>query len=115
VAMVFGALILVDSPMPGVRIRLSTALGVTLPLALITVILLRLAIAAHKRKSVTGAAGMIDAVGVAQTDLEPSGKVFVHGEIWDARSPGKVAKGSRVRIRAVQGLTLVVEPESESR
>ena len=114
-AMILGALMLVNSPMPGASIRLSTALGVTAPLAAVTIILLRLAIAAHRRKAVTGREGMIDLVGVAETDLEPSGKVFVHGELWDARAPAAVAKGARVRVRAVEGLTLVVEPESESR
>ena len=113
--MVLGALMLVNSPMPGASIHLSTALGVTAPLAAITIILLRLAMAAHKRKAVTGREGMIDSVGVAETNLEPSGKVFVHGELWDARAPAAVAKGARVRVRAVEGLTLVVEPESESR
>src|SRR5947208_11078693 len=115
VAMVLGALMLVNSPMPGASIRLSTALGVTAPLAAITIILLRLAMAAHKRKAVTGREGMIDSLGVAETNLEPSGRVFVHGELWDARAPATVAKGARVRVRAVEGLTLVVEPESESR
>ena len=52
--MVIGAMILVDSPWPGARIRFSTALGVTLPLAAITVILVRLAVMAKRRKAVTG-------------------------------------------------------------
>lgn len=114
-ALVFGALILVDSPMPGSRIRFSTALGVALPLAVITVILLRLVIAAYRRKAITGQAGMIDAVGEARTDIEASGKVFLHGELWEARSRTPILEGARVRVRAVDGLTLVVEPESEAR
>ncbi len=112
VAMVIGSLILVDSPMPGARIRLATSLSVTLPLAVIVVILLRFALAARRRKIVTGEVGMIDSVGTAQTDLVPQGKIFVHGEIWEARTTGKILKGSRVRVRAVDGLTLVVEPVS---
>lgn len=114
VAMVLGALILVDSPWPAARIRLSTALGVTIPLGVITVILLRLALAAQQRKVVTGDLGMVDSVGVAQTALEPSGKIFVHGEIWDAVANGNISKGARVRVKEVKGLTLVVEPESDS-
>lgn len=114
VAMVIGALILVDSPWPAARIRLSTALGVTIPLAVITVILLKLALAAQRRKIVTGDLGMIDSVGVAQTDLAPGGKVFVHGEIWEARAEGNIPKGARVRVREIKGLTLVVEPDPDS-
>ena len=115
VAMVIGAMILVESPWPEARIRLSTALSVTLPLAAIIIILMRFALAAQRRKAVTGQAGMIDALGVAQTDLDPEGKVMVRGEIWDAHATGKILKGKRVRVRGLDGLTLLVEAKPDSR
>jgi membrane-bound serine protease (ClpP class) len=115
VAMVLGAMILVDSPMPEGRIRLSTALGVTIPLAVIMVVLLRVAIAARKRKVVTGDAAMIGVFGVVQTALAPVGQVLVRGEIWQARAAVRIEAGGRVRILKVEGLTLVVEPAEESR
>lgn len=114
-AMIIGSLILIDSPWPGTGIRFATSLSVTLPLAIITVVLLRLAIKARRQKIVTGDKGMIDSIGTAQTDLEPEGKIFVHGEIWEARSQGRIPKGARVRVREIDGLTLVVEPVPESR
>jgi len=114
VAMVIGAMILIDSPWPAARIHLLTALSVTGPLAVISVILLRLAVAAQRRKAVTGDVGMIGSVGVAQTDLEPDGKIFVHGEIWEARARQRIPKGARIRVRAIEGLTLEVEPDSQS-
>jgi membrane-bound serine protease (ClpP class) len=114
VAMVIGALILVDSPWPEARIRLSTALSVTLPLAAVVIILMRFALVAQRRKAVTGEAGMIDALGVARTDLDPEGKVMVRGEIWDARAQAKILKGTRVRVRGFDGLTLLVETKSDS-
>jgi membrane-bound serine protease (ClpP class) len=113
-AMVIGAIILVDSPWPEARIRLSTALGVTLPLAAVIIILMRFALAAQRRKAVTGEAGMIDAVGVAQTDLDPEGKVMIRGEIWDARAQGKILKGTRVRVRGLDGFMLLVEVKPDS-
>jgi membrane-bound serine protease (ClpP class) len=57
---------------------------------------------------------MIDSVGVAQTELAPAGKVFIHGEIWEARAATKIAPGARVRVKEVKGLTLEVEPEDDS-
>ena len=114
VAMVIGALILVDSPWPEARIRLSTALSVTLPLAAVIIVLMRFALAAQRRKAVTGEAGMIDALGVAQTDLDPEGKVMVRGEIWDARARGKILKGTRVRVRGLDGFILLVETKPDS-
>jgi membrane-bound serine protease (ClpP class) len=114
IAMVIGALILVKSPWPEGRIHLSTALSVALPLAAITVILLRFVIAAKLRKAVTGEAGMIGSVGLAQTDLEPEGKILVRGELWNAWAQEKILKGTRVRVCEIEGLTLRVEPVSKS-
>jgi len=115
VAMVLGAMILIKSPWPEARIHLSTALSVTLPLAGITIILLRFAIAAKRRKAVTGEAGMIGLKGVAHTDLDPEGSVIVHGELWRARASGRIPQGTRVRVREIEGLTLVVESAQETR
>jgi membrane-bound serine protease (ClpP class) len=114
-ALVLGALILVRSPWPQARIHLSTALSVALPLGVIIVILLRYAIAAKMRKAVTGEDGMVNSYGVAETDLAPSGKVIVHGELWNARARQKIEKGTRVRVQEIEGLTLVVEPAPELR
>jgi len=114
-ALVLGALLLVNSPWPQARIHLATALSVALPLGVIMVVLLRYAIAAKRRKAVTGEAGMVDSLGVAKTDLEPYGKVLVHGELWDARARQPIAKGTRVRVREIEGLTLIVEPVTEIR
>lgn len=113
VSMVIGALILVDSPWPEARIRLSTALAVAVPLAFITVILVRFAVAAQRSKAVMGGTGMIDSIGVAQTDLAPEGKILVRGEIWNAHAETPVAQGERVRVKAVEGLTLLVEKPEE--
>jgi membrane-bound serine protease (ClpP class) len=115
VAMVLGALILVKSPWPEARIHLSTALSIALPLGFITIILVRFAIAAKLRKAVTGEQGMIGALGVARTDLAPAGKILIHGELWEARAAERIPQGTRVRVREMEGLTLVVEPATEPR
>jgi len=112
-AMVLGAMILVKSPWPEARIHLPTALSVALPLALITIILLRLVIAAKLRKAVTGDQGMIGEMGVVRADLSPAGKVLVHGELWDAHAATAIPRGARVRVRKIEGLTLEVESEKE--
>lgn len=113
ISMVVGALILVQSPLPGAQIHLSTALSVTLPVAVISAILLRLAVMTSRRKAVTGEQGLIDAVGVTRTDLAPEGKVFIHGEIWEAQAAQPIPSGTRVRVRSMEGLKLVVEPEQK--
>ena len=114
-ALVFGALILIRSPWPEARIHLSTALSVALPLGIIVVILVRYAIAAKLRKAVTGEEGMIGSVGIAQSNLELVGKVLVHGELWQARATQNIPRGSRVRVRELDGFTLIVESADEPR
>jgi membrane-bound serine protease (ClpP class) len=115
VSMFLGALLLVQSPLPEMRIHAWTAFGVTLPFVLITMFLLTLVIRARAAKVVTGSAGMIDEVGVAHTPLTPAGKVFIHGEFWSAVSSQAVEAGARVRVKDIQGLTLKVEPAPEDK
>ena len=107
-AMVLGSLILIDSPLPEMRVKLVTALGITLPFAAITVFLMRLVLLAHRNKSVTGKEGMIGEIGTALTDIGAQGKVQVHGEIWQASSSQPIESGNRVRVLAVEGLNIRV-------
>ncbi|MDP8981407.1 MAG: nodulation protein NfeD [Acidobacteriota bacterium] len=109
IAMVLGALLLVDGP-PAVRIHLSTALGVALPFALITMFLVSIVVRARRNKVMTGASGMLHEVGVARTALEPEGKVLLRGEYWDAVSSVTVPVGMRVRVVEVRGMVVRVEP-----
>ena len=81
-----GGLMLVDAPIPEMRVHLWTALAVSVPLGLITAFLMSIALRARQNKVVTGVQGLIGQVGVAQSPLTPYGKVFVHGELWDALS-----------------------------
>jgi membrane-bound serine protease (ClpP class) len=93
------------------RIRLATAVGITLPFTIITVFLLSLILRARASKVVTGASGLVDMAALAHTALNPAGKVFVDGEFWDAVSSRPVEAGARVKVIAVEGLVLKVEPE----
>jgi membrane-bound serine protease (ClpP class) len=111
VAMVLGAVLLVNSPIPEMRVRLATAVGITLPFAAITMFLLSLVVRARASKVMTGSSGLVDQAAIAYSPLNPTGKVFVHGEFWDAVSSRPVEPGARVKITAVDGLILKVEPE----
>jgi membrane-bound serine protease (ClpP class) len=112
VCLVLGAVMLIDSPAPEMRIHWSTAIGLALPFSAITVFLLSLAWRARQNKVETGREGMIGQVGAAITELKPDGKVFVHGEYWDAVSTLPLPAGARVRVTAIERLKLTVEPVS---
>jgi membrane-bound serine protease (ClpP class) len=110
VCMIFGALFLVDGPIPEMRVHLFTAIFVSVPIGLIAVFLTTLVLRARRNRVITGQEGMIGEIGVARTQLVPSGKVFVHGELWNATARTEVPQGARVRVSAVNGLQLMVEP-----
>jgi membrane-bound serine protease (ClpP class) len=110
-----GGLFLVDAPIPEMRVHFWTALAVSVPLGLITAFLMSIAVRARRNKVVTGEQGLIGEIGIAQTFLSPAGKVFVHGELWDAVSIIPVPAGERIVIRNVDGLTLRVEPMPDAK
>ncbi len=105
-----GGLLLVDSPIPEMRVHLATALAVSIPLGFITAFLMTIALRARRNKIVTGEQGLVGETGVVQTALSPQGKVFVHGEIWDAVGSSELPVGQMVVVRSVDGLTLQVDP-----
>jgi membrane-bound serine protease (ClpP class) len=104
-----GGLLLVDSPIPEMRVHLATALAVSIPLGVITAFLMTIALRARRNKIVTGEQGLVGETGVVQTALLPQGKVFVHGELWDAVGSASLPVGQLVVVRAVDGLTLHVD------
>ena len=105
-----GGLFLVDAPIPEMRVRLATALAVSIPLGIITAFLMSIAVRARRNKVVTGAEGLIGQIGIAKTALAPAGKVALHGEFWDAISAVPVPAGEQIVVRQVDGLTLRVDP-----
>jgi membrane-bound serine protease (ClpP class) len=105
-----GGLLLVDAPIPEMRVHLLTALAVSVPLGIITVFLMSIALKARANKVVTGVQGLIGEIGLAQTALSPQGKVFVHGEIWDAIASADLPAGRSVVVRQVNGFQLQVDP-----
>jgi len=113
ICMVIGALFLVDGPIPQMRVNVITATAVSIPIGIIAIFLTTLVLRARRERVATGSEGMIGEIGIARTPLGPEGKVFVHGELWNARastSSTSIAEGTRVRVASVNGLHLVVEP-----
>jgi membrane-bound serine protease (ClpP class) len=115
VLLTLGGLLLVDAPIPEMRVHLATALAVSIPLGIITAFLMKIALRARRNKIVTGKQGLIGEIGVAETTLSPGGKVFVHGELWDAISAVPILAGEQIVVRQVDGLTLRVAPVAAAR
>jgi len=113
VSLVFGSMILIDSPAPELRVSLRLVVAVVLGFSAIGLTLVRLGLAAHRQPAVTGEVGMIDESGQALTAIDAGGlgRVFIHGENWQARATDPIAEGTRVRVASVDGLILTVRKE----
>ena len=114
VLLTIGGLLLVDAPIPEMRVHLFTALAVSIPVGLITAFLMSIALRARRNKIVTGVQGMIGELGVARTALVPEGKVFIHGELWNAVSTTPVPAGTTVVVQGIDGLQLAVAPSTQA-
>jgi membrane-bound serine protease (ClpP class) len=112
-SLVFGSMILMDSPTPELQLSLRVVLPVVLGFAGIAMFLVRLAVASQRQPAVTGVVGMIGEVGQALTAIGPErhGRVATHGETWQAASEESIPEGARVRITRVDGLRLVVRKD----
>ena len=112
-SLIFGSMILVDSSAPELQLNLRIILPVVAGIVAVAVLLVRLAVSASHLRPTTGEEGMIGSNGMALSPLSPGsrGRVATHGEIWQAVSDEPIPEGARVRIVAVDGLTLSVRKE----
>jgi membrane-bound serine protease (ClpP class) len=113
VSMFLGAIFLIRSPLTPGGVSTGVALGVTVPVALLTVFLMRLVLKSRRWKTTTGKEEMLGAEGVvtAALPVQGEGMVRVHGELWRAAAASPVPEGALVRVTRVEGLKLFVEPK----
>lgn len=110
-AFVIGSLILMDTgAAPGLAVHPALIAALGLASLLFFGLILGFVVKARYRRVVTGREELVGAEGVALEDFVVAGKIRVHGEIWNARSPVPVRRGQPVRVRRMDGLTLDVEP-----
>ena len=109
-SLLFGSMMLIDSPLPEMQIGLRMILPVTFALAGIILFLVQLGVRAQRQPAVTGESGMLHTLADAITSIEPGGigRVSTRGEIWTATSPEPIAPGDRVVVVDVKGLLLTV-------
>ena len=109
VAMVLGSFMLYEAPEVGFRVSWTVILPTVGATAGLVVWAVSAGVRAMMKSPVTGASGMIGRVVVARSALGPEGQVQVDGEIWSAVSEGEaIPAGEKVRVTAVDGLTLKV-------
>jgi len=111
VSLTFGSLLLMKTPYPFFHISLTYIIPIILATAGISIFLVSNAIKTHRKKVITGKEGLINSEATTITKLNPEGKAFCHGEIWNASSLDneRIEKKQKVKVVKVKGLKLFVK------
>lgn len=108
VCLVIAGMMLIRDPDPSINVSLGAIAGLALSALAVTGLLSVLAARALKNRVTTGAEGLLGARGEAASALDPRGKVFLKGELWNAVASTPIAAGATVEVTAIDGLTLSV-------
>ncbi len=113
ISLIFGSLMLIESPAPEMQLSVGLVVAVVCSFTAIAAFLIRLGMAAQRTAPVTGAEGLVGKHGEVLTPIAPGapGRVRVHGEIWTAVANEPIARGARVTVTSLDGLTLTVQKE----
>lgn len=110
ISLVIGSLMLFKTADPAIRVSLEVVIGMAVFTLLVVALLVTLVVRVHGSQVTTGAEGLVNKRGVARTVIGKEGKVFVHGELWNAVARESIASGAPVKVIAVKGMTLEVRP-----
>lgn len=111
ISFVLGSVMLISSPVPEMRPTMSYVIFFAVGVALVFLFLTYKVYQSMRRKSETGQEGLVGETGLAKTKITAaSGKVFVHGEWWNAVSDEDIPAGSKVKIESLENFILKVSP-----
>lgn len=112
IAMILGSLMLIDSSEPYAYI-FKISYQIVLPAVIITALFfifgMVLVARTQKKKVITGKEGLIGAIGICSTEINPEGKIFLHGELWNSISDEHIMPKEKVKVVGIDGFTLKVE------
>jgi membrane-bound serine protease (ClpP class) len=109
ITLTLGSLMLFDSPLPFMRVSYNVLIPVVVITSACFILVISLAIRAYSKKPTTGKKGLVGAIGTSKSPIDPSGKVFIHGEYWDAVSDEAIPEETRVQVIEVNNLELKVK------
>lgn len=113
VSLFIGTLMMFDTDNPAIRLKWQVMIPIMLLISAFFVFVAGLVFKAQIARPQSGDSGLLGQTGVVRNPLMPDGKVFVQGELWQARSNEPLEVGTKVRVVEVIGLVLVVESLSE--
>jgi len=108
ISLLAGSLMLFDSPDPFLRVSLWVMLPSVAVFSTFFALVAWFVVRAHRAKVITGREGMLGLEGTALSDIDPTGQVSIHGEIWQAEAEDPIHAGEAVVAVGVEGLRLRV-------
>ncbi|MBI4518879.1 MAG: nodulation protein NfeD [Deltaproteobacteria bacterium] len=108
IAFVIGSLLLFDTPESNLAVDRGIIFAAAATLGGFTMVVGFLVVRSQRRKPALGREGLVGEVGEVRQRLAPNGKIFVHGEYWNATAHEPIEVGEHVEVVAVDGLKLVV-------
>jgi membrane-bound serine protease (ClpP class) len=109
ISLVLGSLMLFKTADPAIRVSLDVIASMAVFTLVVVAFLVSMVVRVHRSQVTTGTEGLIHKRGVARTPIDGEGRVFVHGEIWNAVADRPVPAGSPVEVVAVEGMVLRVQ------
>ncbi|KRT67081.1 MAG: membrane-bound serine protease (ClpP class) [Candidatus Dadabacteria bacterium CSP1-2] len=100
---ILGALLLFDTPESDVRVGFSVVISAASAIGLFFLYVGYYLLKAQRSSLSVGFEGLLGEEGVATTKIEKDGKIFIHGEYWDAESEETIGKGDKVKVIEVKG------------
>ncbi len=113
-AFAFGALLLVDSEVPGLRVPLALVIGLALASAAAVIGIAGMAAKARRRPLASGATRLLGTAGEVLEFAGGEGWALVAGERWHVRATEALLPSQRVCVTRIDGLTLEVTPVAET-
>jgi membrane-bound serine protease (ClpP class) len=110
IAFAVGALMLIDTELPGYGIPWPLIVTVALVTLGFVLIVGRMALRARRAPLVSGVQSLVGADGEMLVDSEETGWANIRGETWQVRTPGRLTRGQKIRVVAVDGMLPRVAP-----
>ena len=109
-AIIFGSIMMFDSGIPGFGISISFVVALGLVAGGLLFWMVSYLVRLRNRGAVSGRESIIGGIGTATESFTGLGHIWLESESWSVHSTVPIEKGQQVRVTAMNGLVLEIEP-----
>ncbi len=111
IALIVGSFMLMESDLPHFQISTSILIAFSVITTVITGLIIVMAYRSNTRPIVSGEHELLQSIATAVSDFDGKGRVYLRGEVWQAKTEQPVRQGQKLKVTAVEGLIVTVSPE----